>query len=70
MFFTYILYSKEHDSFYVGSCEDLTKRLNRHNSKQVKSTKGKVPWIFVYTEEYQTRAEALVSINEGMTLGH
>lgn len=30
----YILYSKSMDSFYVGSCKDLKKRLKQHHNKE------------------------------------
>ena len=58
MYYTYILYSESFDRYYVGHCEDMDQRLNRHNLKKVPSTKAYVPWQLVYTEHYLTRAEA------------
>ena len=58
MFYTYILYSANYDRFYVGQCEDVTVRLQRHNDKGVPSTRPYVPWQLVYYEEYSSRAEA------------
>ncbi len=58
MFSIYILYSKKFDRFYVGHCEDLIKRLERHNHKAVPSTKAYVPWVLVYTEKFQSRSSA------------
>jgi putative endonuclease len=58
MFYTYILYSAKYDRFYVGQCEDVVQRLQRHNNKGVPSTKPYVPWQLVYYEEYSSRAEA------------
>ena len=58
MFYIYILQSLKNGRYYVGSCEDISKRLHRHNSGLVKSTKFYLPWKIVYTEEYKTLIEA------------
>ena len=58
MYHAYILYSANFNRYYVGHCEDLILRLNRHNNKQVPSTKPYVPWIMVYSESYETRKDA------------
>ena len=58
MFYMYILYSEKFEWYYVGHCEDLEKRLSRHNTKGVSSTKPYVPWEIVYTEKYNSRSEA------------
>mgnify|MGYP000939339760 FL=1 len=58
MYFVYILYSKSFDRYYVGHCEDVYVRLNRHNNKGVPSTKAYVPWELLYTEVFTTRGEA------------
>ena len=58
MYFTYILYSKTHNRYYVGHCEDITTRLQRHNAKQVPSTKKYAPWELAYTETFTSRSEA------------
>jgi putative endonuclease len=46
------------DRYYIGQCEDVAARLMRHNNKAVPSTKPYVPWELVYTEVFDTRAEA------------
>jgi putative endonuclease len=58
MFHTYIIYSEKADRYYVGHCEDLIQRLERHNKKMVPSTKSYAPWRLVYHETYSTRQEA------------
>jgi predicted GIY-YIG superfamily endonuclease len=58
MYYTYILYSKIYNRYYIGHCEEITIRLQRHNAKQVPSTKSYVPWLLVYTETFSTRSEA------------
>ncbi len=59
MFFTYILQSKKHGGYYVGSCEDIEVRKTRHNKGLVRATKSGVPWEIIYRESFLTRAEAV-----------
>jgi putative endonuclease len=58
-YYTYILKSKIKDKYYIGYCEDLTKRLEKHNSGNSRSTKSYIPWEIVYYEEYSTKSEAI-----------
>ena len=58
MYIVYILQSKKNRRYYIGHTKDLEDRLPRHNSGQVKSTKGGMPWEVVYTEEYRNKSEA------------
>ena len=41
MFYTYIIYSKSKDKYYIGYTEDLKFRLERHNSGGSRSTNQK-----------------------------
>ena len=59
MFFVYILYSVSSDKYYIGSCEDLSMRINQQNTGRNISTKHGLPWIIKYTEQFETRTEAL-----------
>ena len=59
MFVVYILYSVSSDKYYIGSCEDLSLRINQHNTGRNISTKNGLPWIIRYTEQFETRIEAL-----------
>jgi putative endonuclease len=58
MFTVYILYSKSRDQYYIGQTEDITRRLAQHNAGYSKTTKSGIPWELLYSEEYQSRAEA------------
>ncbi len=58
MFYTYILKSLNNNSYYIGSCNDISKRFNLHNKGLVKSTKPYIPWELKYKEEYKTLSEA------------
>ncbi len=59
MFTTYILKSIKDGSYYYGNTKDLSNRLKMHNSGKVKYTKSKMPWIVQYTENFESRSEAL-----------
>jgi putative endonuclease len=59
MFYVYILQSQKTKRYYTGSTEYLAERVREHNAGQSKSTRGGVPWIIVYSKEYETRAKAV-----------
>ncbi len=58
MFYLYILGSKKDKELYVGSTNDLKKRLVEHNSGKVPSTKPRVPFKLLYCEAYMIEQEA------------
>ena len=58
-FCTYILFSEKLNKFYIGSTNDIDRRLDDHNRGKSPFTKTGMPWILVYKETFQTRSEAL-----------
>lgn len=64
MYFTYILYSRTIDKFYVGYSNDLVLRLERHNSGWGKYSSRGIPWQLVYSESYSTKTAAIKRENE------
>ena len=58
-YFIYILQSLKDGRYYIGSTQDISSRLERHNEGRSKATKTRGPWQVVYTEEFETRAEAV-----------
>jgi putative endonuclease len=58
-FYFYVLRSKRDGSFYKGQAGDVDERLRRHNQGDSRPTKNRRPWKLVYTEEYDTRSEAV-----------
>ena len=50
MYFVYIIKSLVVIRYYIGSTENLDRRLSAHNLGKVKSTKAYKPWELVYTE--------------------
>ncbi len=57
--YVYILHSERLQRYYVGSTEDVQRRLQEHNAGKSHSTRGGVPWELVRVEEFGTRAEAM-----------
>jgi putative endonuclease len=55
----YILQSDQDGSYYIGYTSNLKQRLLYHNSGKSRYTSRKMPWRVVYTETFQSRAEAL-----------
>jgi putative endonuclease len=58
-YFTYVLKSQKNNDIYIGSCENVLVRLQRHNNGKVKSTKGYRPWNLLEYKEFNTRSEAV-----------
>lgn len=54
----YILISERDNKRYIGSTNDLNRRLHEHNSGKVRSTKNRIPLRLIYKEEFLTEREA------------
>ena len=54
----YILQSQKDNSYYIGSTDDVVKRIEKHNKGYSRYTKSKRPWKLMYKEEYPTRSLA------------
>jgi putative endonuclease len=59
MYYAYILKSTVDGTLYKGNTGDLKERLEQHNAGKSAYTSRKGPWILVYSEEFETRAQAL-----------
>ena len=58
MFTTYILQNSNTKRFYIGSTNNLDRRLEEHNRGQTRSTRQKGEWKIIYKELYRTNIEA------------
>ncbi|CAN0602356.1 unnamed protein product [Ectocarpus sp. 12 AP-2014] len=54
MYYVYVLKSEVDGRLYKGMTNNLQKRIVEHNSGKNKSTKGFLPWVLVYKEEFKT----------------
>jgi putative endonuclease len=60
MFYIYILRSRLTERYYVGSTENVEKRLREHNAGKSKSTRVGIPWELIHTESFVTRSKAVL----------
>jgi putative endonuclease len=59
MFFTYILFSKTKDNYYIGHTGDeLSERIRKHNTNHKGFTGGVGDWSLVYQEIFTNKTEA------------
>lgn len=58
MFYVYVINSKKYNEMYIGSTNDLKRRIIEHNSGKVESTKSKKPYKLIYYEAYGTDTDA------------
>jgi putative endonuclease len=57
MGFVYIL-ELINKSYYIGSTKNILQRLREHTNGYVYSTKNKLPFQLIYTQEFETYKEA------------
>ena len=60
MICVYVLISKKDGNRYIGSTNDLDRRLKQHNSGLVFSTKNRRPLVLKYYQEFERLVEARV----------
>ena len=58
-FHVYVIQSEHDGTYYVGSTQDIEKRLERHNQGRSKYTKPKRPWKLIYSEKHPDRSCAM-----------
>jgi putative endonuclease len=58
-FYVYVLQSLSYNTYYIGSTENVERRLHEHNSGKGRYTSGRRPWRLAYKEEYPCRREAI-----------
>ncbi len=59
MYYVYVLYSQKLRKRYVGSTEDLRKRIKTHNNGKVHFTSRGVPWKIIYYEVFLNKKDAI-----------
>jgi putative endonuclease len=56
----YILKSQRDNNLYLGSTNDLKRRLKEHNKGMVFSTKNRIPFELIYYEAYKSEKDARI----------
>ncbi len=59
MYFTYIIYSKSTDRYYIGYTCDLVERLKKHNAKHKGFSAQASDWVIVYSEPFESKEMAM-----------
>lgn len=57
-YYVYVIISLKTDHWYIGSTNNLPRRVEEHNSGNTKSTRGRGPWELKYSKGYETKEEA------------
>ena len=57
MFYTYILYSKKLNKYYVGHTKDFERRFEEHNRGKSRFSKSGIPWEKIKVFECMTNLE-------------
>lgn len=58
-YFSYVVYSPSAGQFFYGYCEDTEKVTEMHNANQIDMTRGKGPWVLMFSESFDNKARAL-----------
>ena len=58
MFYMYVLKSHKDEKLYIGSTNNLKRRLVEHNAGDVPATKPRIPLSLIYYEAYIIEVEA------------
>jgi putative endonuclease len=59
MYTTYILYSTKLSKYYVGQTIDMERRLEEHNRGKTRFMASGMPWVLVFSREFNFRSEAV-----------
>ena len=60
MYYVYMIKSKKDDNLYIGSTNDLKRRLLEHNRGLNFSTKFRRPFELIYYEAYKSEEDARI----------
>lgn len=58
-FHSYVIYSPESGDMFYGYFDDLEKVVEMHNANQIPLTRGRGPWVLVFSEPWGTRMQAI-----------
>lgn len=59
MYTTYILYSQRINKFYTGQTQGIVRRLEEHNRGKTSFMASGMPWMIMYSKEFNSRKEAV-----------
>lgn len=59
MHYLYILRSLKDNKLYIGTTDNISRRLKQHNNGQSGSTKYRRPFTLIYKENYPSKNQAM-----------
>jgi putative endonuclease len=59
MYSVYIIKSSTDNTYYIGSTNNIERRLQDHNAGKSPYTSKKIPWELVYLESFESKTNAL-----------
>jgi putative endonuclease len=57
-YYVYILFSPKLNKYYIGSTNNLQRRLSDHNRGKSTFTKPGIPWELKHFEEFESKTQA------------
>ncbi|MBU2101188.1 GIY-YIG nuclease family protein [Patescibacteria group bacterium] len=60
MYFVYILQSSKDKSYYIGTTEDVARRLLEHNGGSARYSSSKRPYVLVWYCAFPNKNKALI----------
>lgn len=58
MYYVYVLSSLKYTKSYVGTCDNIDRRITEHNAGKMIFSRRYKPWKIIHLEEYKTLAVA------------
>lgn len=58
-FWSYVIYSKETGMFYYGYSDDLEQIPEVHNLGKIEMTRGRGPWVLMFSEIFDNKVRAM-----------
>jgi len=58
MYYVYVLQSIKDGKLYIGKTSDIKRRFEKHNTGQVKATRGRKPFRLVFYEVFNSKTDA------------
>lgn len=59
MYYVYIVYSQKLGKKYIGSTDDIKRRIKQHNSGHNIFTSRGIPWKLIYYEAFLSKDDAI-----------
>ena len=58
MAWVYILFSQKRNRYYIGSTENIERRVIEHNRGHTRWTRQGIPWVLMFSQETTTLNQA------------